>query len=93
MVAFVILLATALESAHLAAGSRLSRRFEREADRFSLDLTGDLAAFESTHRSLAAANLADLDPPRPIYVAFFTHPTPAERIGAARRQAGASGPV
>jgi STE24 endopeptidase len=93
VVAFVFLLATVLESLTSPLAAALSRRFEREADRFSLALTDDLSAFESTHRSLAAANLADLDPPRPIYVAFFTHPTPVERIGAARRQAGASGPV
>ena len=36
------------------------------------------------HRRLALANLADLDPPRVLYVLLFTHPTPAERIAAAR---------
>ena len=41
----------------------------------------------STQRSLAEANLSDLDPPRLVYLAFFTHPTPVERIEAARRLA------
>jgi STE24 endopeptidase len=58
----------------------------REAGRFSLELTHDLAAFEATHRMLATANLSDLDPPRPICLVFFSHPTPVERIQAARRQ-------
>ncbi len=86
VVPFVLLLAATLEVLGMPFGAGLSRTWEREADRFSLDLTHDLATFEATHRSLAAANLADLDPPRPIYLAFFSHPTPVERIEAARRQ-------
>ena len=33
-------------------------------------------------RSLA--NLSDLDPPRLVYLLLFSHPTPPERIAAAR---------
>jgi STE24 endopeptidase len=90
VVPFVLLLAATLQIAGAPLGSALSRRWERQADRFSLDLTDDFATFEATHRSLATANLADLDPPRPIYLAFFSHPTPAERIEAARRRTRAS---
>ena len=86
VVPFVLLLAAALEIPAAPLGLALSRRWEREADRFSLELTHDLAAFEATHRSLATANLSDLDPPRPIYLTLFSHPTPVERILAARRQ-------
>jgi STE24 endopeptidase len=86
VVPFVLLLAAALEIPTAPLGSALSRRWEREADRFSLELTHDLAAFEATHRSLATANLSDLDPPRPVYLVLFSHPTPVERIQAARRQ-------
>ncbi len=85
VVAFVLLLAATLELVGMPFGAALSRRWEREADRFSLDLTNDLAVFEATHRSLATSNLSDLDPPRPIYLAFFSHPTAVERIEAARR--------
>jgi len=85
VVPFVLLLAAALQIPAAPLGSALSRSWERQADRFSLELTHDLAAFESTHRSLATANLSDLDPPRPIYLAFFSHPTPVDRIQAARR--------
>ena len=85
--AFVLFAGLAAELLVAPFGAALSRRFEREADRFSLELTGDLEAFETTHRLLAQRNLADLDPPRAIYLAFFSHPTPPERIAAARRLA------
>jgi STE24 endopeptidase len=91
VVGFALLLATSLELLAAPLGAALSRSWEREADRFSLELTRDPSAFESTHRSLAVANLADLDPPRAIYLALFSHPTPAERIEAARRQVVAVG--
>jgi STE24 endopeptidase len=87
VVPFVLLLAAALQIPAAPLGSALSRSWERQADRFSLELTHDLVAFEATHRLLATANLSDLDPPRPIYLAFFSHPTPGERIQAARRLA------
>jgi Zn-dependent protease with chaperone function len=61
----------------------LSRRWERNADRFALELTRDRVAYEQTFRRLAATNLADLDPPRIAYVLLFTHPTPPQRLAAA----------
>jgi STE24 endopeptidase len=87
VIPFVLLLGTALQIPLAPLGAALSRRWEREADRFSLELTRDLATFEAAHRSLARTNLSDLDPPRPVYLAFFTHPTAVERIETARRQA------
>jgi Zn-dependent protease with chaperone function len=84
VIPFVLLLGALFEAVLAPFGSALSRRWERQADDFSLVLTGDLAAFESTHRRLALANLADLDPPRLLYLAWFTHPTEPERILRAR---------
>src|SRR5262249_36951003 len=81
---FVLLLAACLETLVAPLGSALSRRWERQADDFSLALTGDPSAFESTHRRLALSNLADLTPPRLVYLAWFTHPTEPERILRAR---------
>jgi STE24 endopeptidase len=72
-----------LELASLPLTAAFSRRLERQADRFALELTHDAAAFEAAFRRLAKANLADLDPPRLVYAFLFTHPTPAERIAAA----------
>jgi STE24 endopeptidase len=77
------LLVTALELAALPFGSALSRRWERTADRFSLELTGDREAFVQAHLALARTNLADLDPPRVVYLILFTHPTPPERLALA----------
>jgi STE24 endopeptidase len=72
-----------LELAALPLTAAFSRRLERRADRFALELTHDPNAFEAAFRRLAKANLADLDPPRLVYALMFTHPTPAERIAAA----------
>jgi STE24 endopeptidase len=84
VVALVLLLATLLEVAGAPVFAALSRRFEREADRGSVELTGDLESFERAHRELALSNLSDLAPPRALYLLLFTHPTPPERIAAAR---------
>jgi STE24 endopeptidase len=67
----------------LPALTALSRRWERTADRYSLELTGDRAAYASVFRRLAQTNLIDLDPPRLLYLLLFTHPTPPERLAAA----------
>ena len=83
-VPLVLLALWLLELVALPWETWLSRRWERAADRFALELTGDAGTMEQMHRRLALANLADLDPPRPVYVLLFTHPTPPERIAAAR---------
>ena len=65
----------------------LSRRWERDADSFSLDLTRDADAYEKTHRNLALSNLGDLEPPKAAYLFFFSHPTTPERLAAGREWA------
>jgi STE24 endopeptidase len=72
-----------LELVTLPLTAAFSRRLERRADRFALELTRDPGAFEAAFRRLATTNLADLDPPRVVYALLFTHPTPPERIAAA----------
>jgi STE24 endopeptidase len=84
IVPFAVFLFTALELVSIPFLAALSRRFERAADRFSLDLTGDPEAYERLHVELARENLADLDPPRAFHLALHSHPTPAERIAAGR---------
>ena len=66
-----------------------SRRYERVADRFSLELTHDLPAYERAHLNLARANLGDLAPPRLAYWFLFSHPTTPERLALGRAWAGA----
>jgi STE24 endopeptidase len=81
---FLLLVVSVFEILGLPLGAALSRRWEREADRSSLALTRDPEAFESAHRRLARANLADLEPPRAVYALLFSHPTAPERIATAR---------
>jgi STE24 endopeptidase len=75
-----LLLLLVIELAVLAPGAWLSRRFERAADRWSLDLTEAPAAFARTHVELARRNLSDLEPPRLVYLLLFSHPTAPERL-------------
>jgi STE24 endopeptidase len=69
----------------------LSRRIERRADRFSLDLTGDPAAMVATWRRLGVRNIADLDPHPLRVLVFATHPPIAARIAHARAWAAEHG--
>jgi Zn-dependent protease with chaperone function len=92
IVPFVLLLGSLFSLASSPPGAWLSRHWERQADAVSLELTHDLATFESTHRRLALANIADLAPPRFFYLLWFSHPTPPERIAAARTLHQATGP-
>jgi STE24 endopeptidase len=79
-----LLLLLAFEIAALPAGAWLSRRWERAADRCSLDLTEEPAAFARAHVELARRNLSDLEPPRLVYAFLFSHPTPSERLALGR---------
>jgi STE24 endopeptidase len=85
-----LLLLTVLELVGLAPAAALSRRWERQADRCSLELTGDLEAFELAHVELARKNLSDLAPPRLVYLMLFSHPTPPERLAFGRAWAAGS---
>jgi STE24 endopeptidase len=60
--------------------SWLSRRDERESDRFASELTGDPGAMASALVKLSKENLANLHP-HPLYAAFYySHPPVVERI-------------
>jgi STE24 endopeptidase len=83
VVPVVLFFGALLELPAMVGGASLSRRWEREADRFSLELTGDREVYRATHLDLARANLSDLDPPPLLYALVFTHPTPPERLAAA----------
>lgn len=74
----VLLAATPLVNA-------FSRRNERTADRFALDLTGHQEPFVSAMRRLGAQNLVEEEPSRLTVWLFHTHPPIEERIAAARK--------
>lgn len=82
-VPLLLLIGLGIGLTSLPATTAVSRRWERAADRYSLELTGDRAAYETAFRRLARTNLADLDPPRLLYLLLFTHPTPPQRLAAA----------
>ena len=84
VIPFVLFAGAVVELALRPFALALSRRWERDADRFSLELTGDPEAYEATHRNLALSNLGDLDPPKAAYLFFFSHPTAPERLAAGR---------
>ena len=85
--AFALLVASLLGIVGAPLHAALSRRWEYKCDRFALEQTGDLGAFESAFGRLAAANLPDPAPPRLAYLWLFSHPTVPERLAAARRAA------
>jgi STE24 endopeptidase len=62
----------------------MSRGFERSADRFALDLTGNPRAFISAMRRLGAQNLAEEQPSKIVQWLFYSHPPIRERIAAAQ---------
>jgi STE24 endopeptidase len=74
----------------------LSRRSERRADRFAIEMTSNPAAFAGAVRRIAAQNLSEEHPSRLARWMFHTHPPVEERIAsamaAAPRTAGAGLP-
>lgn len=61
-----------------------SRRMERAADRFSIALTGNPAAFATAIERLGMQNLTEERPSRLAQWFFYSHPPVPERVAAAR---------
>jgi STE24 endopeptidase len=80
----LLLAAGAVTLVMLPAAHALSRAYERRADRFALELTGNPGAFISAMRRLGAQNLAEEQPSRIIQWLFYSHPPIRERIAAAQ---------
>jgi STE24 endopeptidase len=61
-------------------GNYISRRFEREADRFACELSANKEAMVSALIKLSADNLSNLYP-HPLYAAFYySHPPVVQRV-------------
>jgi STE24 endopeptidase len=90
VVPFVLLVGSVLGLLLAPLQAALSRSWEYACDRFAVEQTGDLTAFESAFGRLSEANLPDPTPPRLAYLWLFSHPTVPERLEAARRAAGSS---
>ena len=65
------------------AGNQLSREVEASADAFSLQLTDDPRGLAELQVRFQEANRSDPDPSSLLVQALRTHPSAAERIGAA----------
>jgi len=79
----LLLAAGAVSVAMVPAAHAMSRAFERNDDRFALDLTRNPGAFISAMRRLAAQNLAEEQPSRIVQWLFYSHPPIRDRIAAA----------
>jgi STE24 endopeptidase len=84
---FAVLVGSLLGVVGAPFQAALSRRWEYACDRFAIEQTGDLGAFESAFGRLSDANLPDPAPPRIAYLWLFSHPTVPERLAAARAAA------
>ena len=74
----------------------VSRQIEARADVHALTLTREPGPFVAMQRRLAVENLSDLDPSRPVYLLFSSHPSAPQRIALARawaRRAGVPEPA
>ncbi|MDZ4806266.1 MAG: M48 family metallopeptidase [Candidatus Eisenbacteria bacterium] len=69
----------------------ISRKFEREADQFALDLTRDPVTQLKVEVSLARTNLSDVVPPPFIEALLYTHPKTLDRMTHAQEWAAAHG--
>jgi len=83
VVPFVLLVAAVAGIVTDPIGMVVSRRWERAADRASIELVRDRSGFAEMERNLSISNLSELAPSRFTYVFSFSHPAPAERIAAA----------
>jgi len=63
----------------------ISRGMEIRADRFSLELTGDLTGEIQLHKTLAYSGLSDLSPPSFIVWFSYSHPPALDRIKALQK--------
>ena len=80
----LLLAAGAVSIVMLPVAQALSRAYERRADQFALDLTGNPPAFISAMRRLGAQNLAEERPSKIVQWLFYSHPPLCERIAVAQ---------
>lgn len=81
----ILLTVGGVSAALMPAANAMSRRAERRADRFALDLTRMPDAFVAAMRRLGAQNLAEDRPSRVVEVVFHSHPPLPQRIAMAER--------
>jgi STE24 endopeptidase len=79
----IVLVATLLGFLLMPALNAISRRHEREADRYAWESIPAIAPFISSMQKLADQNLAEREPSKFIECIFHSHPSVGKRIAAA----------
>lgn len=79
----IVLVATLLGFLLMPALNAISRRHEREADRYAWESIPAIAPFISSMQKLADQNLAEREPSKFIECIFHSHPSIGKRIAAA----------
>jgi STE24 endopeptidase len=79
----IVLVATLLGFLLMPALNTISRRHEREADRYAWENIAAIAPFISSMQKLADQNLAEREPSKFIECIFHSHPSIGKRIAAA----------
>ncbi len=79
----IVLVATVLGFLLMPALNTLSRRHEREADRYAWENIPAIAPFITSMQKLADQNLAERQPSKIIEFLFHSHPSIGKRIAAA----------
>ncbi|MDO8603015.1 MAG: M48 family metallopeptidase [Candidatus Omnitrophota bacterium] len=74
----------------IPAANALSRRMEKDADKFALKATGDVSAFMATMKRLGEQNLADVNPGRFYEIMLYDHPPISRRIALAESLKGSA---
>jgi STE24 endopeptidase len=79
----LLLVLTAFALLVMPVQNALSRRFERQCDRYALQRTGNAEAYRSVFCKLAEVNKSDPDPHPLVVWLFHDHPPIRERIALA----------
>ncbi len=84
----IVLVATVLGFLLMPALNAISRRHEREADRYAWESIPAVGPFITSMQKLADQNLAEREPSKVIEWFFHSHPSIGKRIAAAESWAG-----
>jgi STE24 endopeptidase len=79
----IVLVVTVLSFLLMPALNAISRRHEREADRYAWESISAISAFVTSMQKLADQNLAEREPSKFVEWLFHSHPSIGKRIAAA----------
>lgn len=82
-IVLIYAIVAALNIVTLPLHNMFSRKLEKDADQFALEITGNKNAFISTMKKLAGQNLADMTPGKFYEIILYSHPPISKRISFA----------